>query len=44
MFYVAVSKQLHVPSTWCDHCRTSHQNDAISVSTGNYKSNAATAT
>jgi len=25
MLYVAVSKQLHVSSTQCDHCRTCHQ-------------------
>jgi len=25
MLYVAVSKQLHVLSTRCNHCRTSYQ-------------------
>jgi len=25
MLYVAVSKELHVSSTRCDHCQTYHQ-------------------
>jgi len=25
MLYVAVSEQLHVSSTRCDHCQTCHQ-------------------